>query len=324
MKKNIRLLISLGISSFAILWLIQKVNLQEVEQGIKEINYFYLFNASLIYLVGFLPRGLRWQLMLSSIRKVSFSDSAQIVILGYAANNILPFRLGEVVRAYVMGNKNDISKITCLGSIATERVLDGIVIISLLGLSMIFLTASIQHSEALKYILLGGGAIFLSAVVLLVLVLSYSEMIFKIWKKIFGQVGVSIIEKLIHSLSFFRTKRVLFHVVLLSIAVWLIEGTMFVLLLWIMDFKNPIATGYFCLGIVNLGILLPSAPGYVGVFQAASVFAFLTLGYSESAGLAYGLLVHIAQYIPITIIGIFIFIRFGYKFSEFYKTVSET
>ncbi len=82
--------------------------------------------------------------------------------------------------------------------------------------------------------------------------------------------------------------------------------------------------GLFCLGITNLTILLLSAPGYVGVFQAASVFAFLALGYSESTGLAYGLIVHLAQYVSITIIGFLVFDRFGYRFGEFYKTISST
>jgi uncharacterized membrane protein YbhN (UPF0104 family) len=104
----------------------------------------------------------------------------------------------------------------------------------------------------------------------------------------------------------------------------LIEGAMFVLIAWDMGLKDPIASGYFFLGIINLGILLPSAPGYIGVYQAASVFAFLALGYSKSEGLAYGLLIHIAQYLPVTIVGVLIFIHFGYRFSELYKTVSYT
>jgi uncharacterized protein (TIRG00374 family) len=324
MKKKIGLVISLAISGIAIFWLIQRVNLREVEQAMKQINYFCWFSAALIYLLGFLPRGLRWQLMLSTIKKVSLADSTQIVALGYAANNVLPFRLGEVVRAYIMGNKNNISKITCLASIATERVIDGIVLVSLLGLSMIFLSVTIQSAEALKHILFTCGAIFLSAVFIMVLVLIFSEKALQIGKSFFGHIGVEILEKLIHSLSFLRTKKILFNIVLLSIIVWLIEGAMFVLILWEMGLRNPVTGGYFCMGIVNMGILLPSAPGYVGVYQAASVFAFLALGYSESAGLAYGLLVHIAQYIPITIIGGFIFIHFQYRFSEFYKTILRT
>jgi len=323
MKKKGGLILSLGVSGIAIFWLIQKVNFQEFEQAVKQVNYFYLLSASLIYLLGFLPRGLRWQLMLSTIKKISFADSTQTVILGYAANNILPFRLGEIVRAYTMGNKNNISKVTCLGSIAAERIFDGIVIVSLLGLSMISLTAAIQQAQALEHILLTSGFIFLFAVLLLILVLVYSEAILKLWKRFLGQKGVAILEKIFHSLSFLRTKRIVFQILLLSIVIWLIEGAMFVLILRAMNFENPVAAGYFCLGIINLGILLPSAPGYIGVFQAASVFAFLTLGYHESAGLAYGLLVHLAQYIPVTLIGIFIFIRFGYRFGEFYKTISS-
>ncbi len=324
MKKKSGLILSLGVSSIAIFWLIQKVSLHEVEQSLNQINYFFLLASALIYLLGFFPRGLRWQLMLSTIKKVSFADSIQVVVLGYAANNLLPFRLGEIVRAYVMGTKNNMSKFTCFGSIGAERIIDGIVIISFLGLSMISLTSSIQNAETLKHIILTGGIIFLSALLLLILVLINSEKILKMWKKNWSKFGLAMLEKMIHSLSFFRTKKILFKVLLLSVLVWIVEGAMFVLIAWAMDFKNPVATGFFCLGIINLGILLPSAPGYVGVFQAASVFAFLTLGYNESVGLTYGLLVHLVQYIPITIIGIIIFFRFGYRFNDFYENISGT
>jgi uncharacterized protein (TIRG00374 family) len=125
MKKKGGLILSLGVSIAAIIWVMQKVNIQSVAEAMKQTHVIYWVSAILIYLIGFFPRGLRWQLMLSKIKSVSFSDSTQIVILGYAANNLLPFRLGELVRAYVMGIKNNISKITCLGSIGAERVMDG-------------------------------------------------------------------------------------------------------------------------------------------------------------------------------------------------------
>ena len=262
--------------------------------------------------------------MLSTVKKVSVTDSTQVVVLGYTANNLLPFRLGEIVRAYIMGKKNDISKITCIGSIATERVIDGTVIVCLLGLSMLSLTSAIHQSEVLKQILLAGGVIFSSSVCLLILAFIYSEKILEIWKKHFGLTGITLIEKIIHSISFIRDKKILLQIVLLSVSVWLIEGAVLVIILWAMGFSNFFSAGYFCLAIINLGILLPSAPGYVGVFQAASVFAFLALGYSESAGLAYGLLVHFVQYVPITVTGAIIFIRYGYSFKVFYKTISDT
>jgi len=324
MRKKSGLILSIGISGIAVFWLISKVNLDEVEHAVKQINYFWLLSSAFIYLLGFFPRGLRWQLMLSKIKKVSVADSTRIVIIGYASNNLLPFRLGEVVRAYIMGNKKNISKITCLASIATERIIDGIVILFLLGASMVFLTSVIQQTEALHQILLTGGVVFLSAVILLILVLLFSEAIPKIWKSYIGHTGLAFIEKTIHSLSFFRSRTILFQTLFLSILIWLIEGLMFVLILWSMGFNHPVATGYFCLGIINLGILLPSAPGYIGVFQAASVFAFLALGYSESSGLAFGLLVHFVQFIPVTLIGIIFLSHYGYRFNEFYKAVSST
>jgi uncharacterized protein (TIRG00374 family) len=324
MKKTGGLIVSLGISGVAIVWLVSKIDLLEVRLVVQQMNLTWVAAAAGIYLIGFLPRGLRWQLMLSTVKQVSLPESTRVVVMGYAANNILPFRLGEVVRAYIMGNKNNISRTTCLGSIATERIIDGIVILLLLGGSMVFLPSAVQREEGLQKILLTGGVVFLAAVAVLALVLVFSEKIPGLWKKHIGTRGLAFIEKSIHSVSFLRSKHLLLQTISLSILVWLFEGLMFVLILWAMGIDNPVASGYFCFGIINLGILIPSAPGYVGVFQAASVFSFLALGHSEASGLAFGLLVHFLQFIPVTLVGIAIFLRYGYRFNEFYKAVSGT
>ncbi len=322
MKKTSGFIVSLCISGVAIAWLVSRIDLSEVQHTVTQVHYPWVIAATVLYLAGFLPRGLRWQLMLSTIQRVSLAESTRVVIMGYAANNVLPFRLGEVVRAYIMGSKNNISRITCLGSIATERIIDGIIILFLLGLSMVFLTPSIQQAAGLNRILLTGGIVFLSAVAVLVLVLAYSEKIPLLWEKYIGETGYTLIQKSIRSVIFLRSKHLLVRTMTLSVIVWLLEGLMFVLILWAMGLDNPIASGYFCLGIINLGILIPSAPGYVGVFQAAAVFSFLTLGLSEASGLAFGLLIHVLQFIPVTLIGIVFFLRYGYRFNEFYKAVS--
>jgi uncharacterized protein (TIRG00374 family) len=322
MKKRTGLILCMGISCIAIVWLIQKVDWRDVQHTVRQVNVFWLISAAIIYLLGFFPRGLRWKLMLSPSGSVPLSESTQVVMLGYAVNNLMPFRLGELARAYLMGIKSNISKITCLGSIAAERIIDGIVIVMLLGLSSIFLTTTSRHADASGEVLLLGALIFLCAAIFMILSLTFSDAIIDSWKRLFGQRGLSFIENIIQSLVFLRTRRLLLRILILSVLIWLLEGSMFVLILWVMNYPHPVLAGYFCFGFVNLGILAPSAPGYFGVFQAASVFAFLSLGYSESAGLAYGLLVHLAQYIPITIIGVILLIRYGYRFGEFYKSIS--
>jgi hypothetical protein len=323
MKSKSGILFSLAFSGAAIFWLVHKLDYQSVMSVASRINYGIWFAVALIYVAGFLPRGLRWQLMLSTIKKVSFVDSLQIVILGYAANNILPFRLGELVRAYAMGKKNGVSKITCLGSIGAERIIDGIVLLFLLGVSFLSLSTGVQEDPAVQKLMLFGGIIFTTAMFLIMLLLLFSQPILNISERLLGNSIRSLLEKILHSVSFFRTRTILFKVTLLSFIVWLIEGSMFGLVLWDMGITNAVAAGYFCLGIVNLGILIPSAPGYVGIFQAASVLAFLALGYGKAEGLVYGLIVHVAQYLPITLIGIAVFINLGYRFDEFYKSIAK-
>jgi uncharacterized membrane protein YbhN (UPF0104 family) len=113
-----------------------------------------------------------------------------------------------------------------------------------------------------------------------------------------------LLERALGAVTFLKSPTALMTSLGLSLVIWSCEGMMFVVLAMAMHLNHPFEVGFLTLAVVNLGILLPSAPGYIGIFQIAAVSAFMVLGHSQAEGLAFGVLVHAAQFIPLTLLGL--------------------
>jgi uncharacterized protein (TIRG00374 family) len=271
-----------------------------------------------IYIAGFILRGIRWHFMLLPIKKISISVAMEGVIVGYMANNIFPVRAGELVRAFFIGNKESISRTSALGTIFIERMFDGFVIVGILIISSYFLKFSDVDKGVVKYVIVLSSLIFGIAIFILLLSSKYGEYyekfvtiyLSKLPLKIYRPLSF-IITKLLESMDFIRNTNGLMTVLFLSSLIWLIEGLVFLIGFYAFDLPVNLLMAYFTFAFVNLGLLIPSAPGGVGIFQGANIFALSFFGVSSEIALSYSIVVHAVMIIPITLLGIFIINRYG-------------
>jgi glycosyltransferase 2 family protein len=268
------------------------------------------------YCLGFVLRSWRWRLLLP--RGIVLRDSLAAVVLGYAANNILPARLGEIVRAQAIGQKAKISRSLALASIFVERVFDGLVLTGLLYLgirgSEIPTWAS---SVGVLGLSLFGGA--LTCVLLLALTRSlWSNKIELLPSLKLRQ----ILQQFARGLTLVGRDRFLPLTIFgLSLTVWLVEGIMFYIAIKAFALDVPPTAALFVMGVINLGILVPSAPGYLGAFQYFGLLAFGAWKVPAESALACIVMVHACQYLPITLWGLSYIPYFG--FSSLGKLSSE-
>ena len=108
---------------------VSNIDIHRTIDHITEANYLLITLSLIAYFIAVLFRTLRWQYLLAPIKIVSVKTLYPIVVVGYMANNILPLRLGEIVRAYYVGEKENVSKLASLATIAVERVLDGLTLL---------------------------------------------------------------------------------------------------------------------------------------------------------------------------------------------------
>ena len=301
------------------IWIIAyKINYHLLISSFHQLNYYWIFMMVFIYIIGFVFRGIRWHFMLLPIKKIRVSVAMGGVIVGYMANNIFPARAGEVIRALYIGNKESISRTSSFGTIFIERMFDGLVMVGILIVSSYFLTFSADDKGIVKYVILLSSLIFGIATSILLIGSKYGEICGKYMNKFLTILPLKLYRplsllflKLLASMDFIRNAKGLLTVLLFSSLVWLVEGLVFFSGFYAFDLLANLPMAYFTLAFVNLGLLVPSAPGGVGIFQGASILALSFFGISPEVALSYSIVVHAVMIIPITVLGIIIINRYG-------------
>ena len=303
-KKNISIILGWIITILILVYIVSKLDFSQFINHLKKVSYFDLFILTIIYLIGFIVRGIRTKIMLPSL---NFKQALGGIFLGYAANNVLPARLGEVLRAQVIGKHSNISRSTTLSNILVERILDGVAIVVLLFWGSFALTLP-DWANKLKLV---GLIIFSVAILGLVLVNFLNQKYkFKFPDNFIGNFIKNFLEGFRLSL---KTPLTFFIVLFISVLIWGIESLMFYYGLVIFDLPKSLHLACFVLGTVNLAALIPSSPGAVGLFEGTAIKTLEIFGVSMPLALAYSSVIHACQLIPVIFIGLGFMKYFGLK-----------
>ena len=129
--KNWRLWLGIGVSTIFLVFLIWTIDLDDLARALKDANYLYIAPAIAIYFVGIYFRSLRWQYILSPLQDIGARRLYPVVVMGYAANNVLPARAGELVRSYYLAQREQVSGSSALATIGVERIYDAITLFTI-------------------------------------------------------------------------------------------------------------------------------------------------------------------------------------------------
>ena len=305
-------IIGLLISIVGIYWAFYDFKFTEFLETIKSVKYEYVFLACVLIISSVWLRALRWKLLFKSDDGVETYSLFRYELIGYFGNNVLPLRLGELLRAYILGKEYSLSKSYVFGTIVLERILDTLALI-LLSLFLLFiypLTALIKI-----YIYIG---IILSAILVIFL------FILKRKKIVDTESGILlIISNFIQGFKNLEYNKIplLF---ILSIFTWSIYWIDVHLIQYAFGFGMTPADSLLLLVVSTLFMSIPSAPGMIGTFHFGVKYVMVDLfatsyGYTVSEATSFAIVLHAYGYISYTLIGAIYFAR-----SQFHKNaISE-
>ncbi len=308
------------IISLALLgYLFYKTNPSEIGAALSRANYFYLIPALLLYFIGVWIRAIRWHFLLRSIKPVPVRSLFPVVVIGYMANDILPFRIGEVVRAFVLGQEQGISKAATLVTIVVERIFDGLTMVAFIaGASFFF-----PLDDFLRGLLALGAALFVGVVVILVLVVSFRERLDRLIAFVLGRLpahwgdrAAKLIDSFLHGLSVLRNPVDALAAFGCSIAAWLFEAGMYLVLALGFQILLPYPVFVLATAAANLVASVPSTPGYVGVFDAPVKSVLTFFGIEANLATSYTLVLHVALIVPVALLGFFYAWRAGFSLAQ--------
>jgi glycosyltransferase 2 family protein len=263
--------------------------------------------APVIYMAGHFVRGVRCRRILHPHGDISTWDATNVVITGYGANNLLPARMGELVRAYMLTRVARVSLSLSLAVTFLERFLDGLVITGILLVAGFF----IPLPEWGRHLMWLASAVFLAALLGVVLVMAAKPFVLRVvgaltarFPAAVGNRLTSIVDRAIGATDCLRDAPLAAQIILLSAGVWLVEGGMFLVILPAFGLPAHPLWAALALAVTNLGILFPSSPGYIGPFHYFCMQALLMVGVARETALGYAIMAHLLYYIPVTIWGL--------------------
>lgn len=307
-KKINRLIIGIAIAGL-FLWLIFRgINLNELLAAFNQANSFLILLSVVAFLIGYGCRIERWRIMLILDNpNISWKECFGPMFASVAANNILPFRAGDILRAFGFNSRLRISTATSLTTLVVERLLDLLMVIAFLGLALRFfnLDSSMLLGVGGSLLLIFAGAIafvLIAPNIFSPIAFLVARMLSKISPNI-GRQAEHQFKKVFAALSHVSHGPNMIKLILWSWCAWFFEGIVF----WcaakaLPSLSEPLAS-WVALPIGTLSTTIPSTPGYVGTFDFFTSQAMITLGNSIPAAAAYALLVHIILWLPPTLIG---------------------
>ncbi|MEZ4770547.1 MAG: lysylphosphatidylglycerol synthase transmembrane domain-containing protein [Caldilineales bacterium] len=318
MKKNLRLIFGLAVSIVFLYLAVRGLDLKEVLQWLLLADYYWLIPAIVIYFVAVWGRTWRWHYMLRPIKDIPSIRLFPITCIGYMGNNVFPVRAGEVLRAYVLKRSEDVSMSSSLAMIVVERVFDGLVMLLFVFIALPFAPVP----STLRLLVIGASGLFMAALIVFITLASRPGLAEKIYERTirrFLPEGAQekldgFIYRFMEGLYFFRNGRDVVMVFLTSVFIWLMETAKywFVMQAFVhlnAGFPVPFFVLMLMNGIVNLATTLPSAPGYIGTFDAPGVAVLEAYGVQGSVAFGYTIVLHAALWVPITVLGAWYFRR---------------
>lgn len=309
MLQHRRTVIAIGLAASAgfVFLAIRHLDLRELEDAWSHAHMLpWLPIGIASYLLGHVVRGVRLQLLVRREATMGLLTASNIVVVGYASNNVLPLRLGELVRAGMLAERTGIPVAESLAITFIQRVLDGLAILLLLVIGTMTGGAPAWIHDVVRVALVVFGVASLA-----IIAGAYSPgMILAAASRLGNRVGpkwhdrvVSLASSITNAGASLRDPKDAFLLGLYSLVVWSLEAGLFVALLPIFGLPMNLAYGVVAMSVTNLGLLIPSSPGFIGPFHYFCSLALMAHGIDRATALAYATLVHLAFYIPVTLWG---------------------
>jgi uncharacterized protein (TIRG00374 family) len=315
------------ISVFFVWFSLKGLRLGEFWDVIKTANYWWLFPGITVYFFGVWVRAWRWHYLLKPVKKISTNAMFPITTIGYMGNNIYPARAGEVLRAIILKKKEGVPVTASLATIIVERIFDGVVMLSFVFINLGEL-AKLQSASGfvgnIQQVAIYGTLIFLLALMIFLLGAMFPAQTIwlvegfsrKFLPEQFQEKILSVAHKFLDGLASLRSPASILMVFVTSFIIWILETLKY----WFVMHAFNFSVSFFALmlmnGIVNLATTIPSAPGYIGTFDAPGIAVLTAYGVDKAVAAAYTLTLHAALWIPITLLGAYFLSREGIHWSD--------
>lgn len=300
---NWRIVFGLVISVAALALVLKNVNLSEVASALATANYWWIIPTTAILLVTMWTRGMRWRALLDD--RISPSRSFWIANAGNLLNNVLPFRIGELGRAYMASRNSTVTTMQSLSTVFIERLLD---VLSVFGMLVVVFPFVSTEGWLVKAGTSAAAAAFVGVAGLFVAA-ALRPQVMRLARAMLGWMRPGWREALLHRADDFLQGvsaaggRPLLSAMLWSVLVWAGWGLASWTFLLAFVPGAKLYMGLFVTCAMALSLSIPSAPSGAGLYEAAAVAGLAVFTVAPDVALAYALLLHVLSFVLIGVLG---------------------
>ena len=308
----LRPVIGLAVSAVALYVVAGQVDLATTADILATAVPLWVLAMVAAFVVDVLLRARRWQLLLAPIRPLPYVTVLASVFVGYLANNVLPARLGEVVRSSHLGGRTGVGATTALGTVVVERAVDTAMVVGIAGLAVLSLRVSGPVASAVTVGLV-VVAVLVSGITVAIAAhrlpgATTAARLAARWSLI-----SALVARLRHGLAVAGRPRTLGLAVALSASAWAMSALAFAFAATALGVGvGPAEAALFATGVA-LATAVPAGPGYVGTFELAGVAVGAAIGIGAAEALAVTVLAHVGILAFTSVGGAIALIRTGWS-----------
>jgi uncharacterized protein (TIRG00374 family) len=314
------------------LWLaLGRLNLGKFWQAVQDADYWWILPGIAVFFVDVWVRAWRWHYLLRPIKAIKTRTMFPITCIGYMGNNIYPARAGEVLRAVVLKRREGVPISASLATVIVERIFDAVVMLAFVFVNLPEL-AKLKGSSGfvgnIQQVALIGTGLFIGALVIFLLAAMFPQVtarfgqwfIDRVLPKRLREQTSGIMHRFLEGLASLRSPFNVLMVFFTSVLIWLLETGKYWFVMHAFNFNVSFFALMLMNGIVNLATTIPSAPGYIGTFDAPGIAVLAAYGVDQATAAGYTIVLHIALWLPITLLGAYFMTREGIKWSDSLRT----
>ncbi len=305
--RNPRFWIGTLLSMVALVVVASRVDRHEVAAAFRDADYWMLVPAVAMAVVSLLVRTVRWQTLFHPLRPPT-GELFGILMVGYTVTAVLPLRLGDLARIYLIGQLRGISKVRAAATVIVERVLDVSTVIVIMAVLIPFVPvpseAQVAMAIGITIVTIVGLSIGVSwarrDAILRLLERRTNASGGRVWSRV-ERVSGSAIE----GFGVLGSRRATGLAAGYSLATWLTGGATMWAMLRAFDLPSTPTAALFILAMSALSMVIPSSPGFVGVYHAVLVESLVSV-YDAPRGpaVSFAILTHLVMFLPPVIFGV--------------------
>ncbi len=328
-------MLGIALSIGLLYWAFHAVDFGRVVEDLRTANLYYFAGATVAGTLIFPVRARRWRPILASVAPgLPLGMLWRATAIGMMVNNVVPARAGELARAYALTRETPrVGFSSAIASLAVDRVFDAFVVLLLMLAALLDPAFPREHLVAGRPVstwMVGGAVLVAIAVFGLYLVVFFPDRVIRLFELFSRRVapgleqrGVAALRSFASGLGVLRHPGRFLEVLFWAVLHWLLNGVAFWLAFRAVGITAPFSAALLVQGLIAIGVSVPSAPGFFGVFEYVGQQGLGLYGVDVARATSWAVGFHILTFIPITLIGIYYFARLGLHFRDLSQAESR-